>query len=1043
MAVGNIFDLNAVLRLDKSSFDSGVISAGNSMQQLSAGMIAKGTLIANAIEGVMRKSAQIIGGFITESVQTTMSFERGMAQVGATLGKDMAQLEAETGSVDLAWGHFNGTLRDFALEMGEHTKFTASEASAALNYMALAGYNAQQSMEMLPTVLNLAAAGNMDLAKASDMVTDAQRAFGLALEDGSPDMARTTQLVDEMAKAASTGNTNVEQLGEAFLRIGGLARELNGGMITLPDGTKKATDGFQELSTAFVAMANSGIKGSEAGTHMRNMLLKLSNPTKDGTKALEAMGVTVFDATGKMRSLSDIFGDLNEKFKTMSQKDRIGVISDLFNTRDMASATALLSAIEQDWDRIGASILDAQGAAQKMADTQLDNLAGDVTIFKSALEGTNIALGSQLTPALRGFVQKGTEGIGKLTNHIKKMDFSKLGKSLEKLADSFFNALNKIDLDKVLSDAVNAVTNFVNFISNNFDKIISVITNVGKAFIGWKIASVVGGVVSALSGLISVFPGLSTAVSGFIGLCSPWLAGLTAVAGGIAILIANMDNLSPHMRENMNVLKQVANANAEVANSLASANGMYKLEKHAIEEQAKSHNELVRELKNHIDSNGKVIESDKERVQFILDELNDALGTSISMNDLEKGSIDDITKSLYDLIAAQEIRAEYDSYMEAHANAIQNQATARESLKNATEALASAEKEYNLYVGDGTNLLEGMNLQQTQLSQEVVRLTEEKQKAAELLKQADQEVANSSYLSSMAQQENWGAVRDGLNRLEEGYNQAANTIYYNNQGIVSDVSQTTSDVTNKTTNAMKNISGEVYAKNQGICSDVKNTSKDVNTTTQNGIRDVKDILNGGLDETQLMVRKKAAETGEEFHEIPKHADILGEMVRIGENVVKGFIEGFQRLIDGAIQMVSNAFSSIGKMVAGIFDEHSPSKVFMKIGGYVAEGFGIGFQDDFDDVKKDIANDMKSIMDLGNDDIQLGNISYSSAHNANALQSNANSKLESMMGEFLNKLDNVGNQQIVLDTGVLVGQTVNKMDSALGSLAYRNARGVLA
>lgn len=1037
---GNLFDLNATLRLDKSSFESGVASAGASMEHLSTGMIAKGTIIAHAIEEVFRKSVQAITGFVGSAIQTGADFDKSMSQVAATLGLSMDEMMNTTGSTMLKFGdrtvEFSGNLRDFAQVMGENTKFTAKEAADALNYMALAGYNTQESMEMLPTVLNMAAAGNMDLAKASDMVTDTQKAYGLSFE-------RTTKLTDEMAKAASTGNTSVEQLGEAFLRLGGLGREVNGGMVKLADGTEVAVDGVTDLSIAFTAMANSGVKGSEAGTKMRNMITKLSKPTKQGALALQEMNVQIFDAEGKMRPLVSIFGDLNKAMSKMTQEQKIKTVSSLFNARDLASAQAVLNAIEQDWDKIGSSIIKAEGAASKMANTQLDNLAGDVTIFKSALDGTRIAISDGVTPALRGFVQKGTEGLGKLTNHIKKMNFDKLGKSLEKLADSFFNALNKIDLDKVLSDAVNAVANFVNFISNNFDTIITVVTNVGKAFIGWKIVSIVGDVVGALGGLISIFPGLSTAVSGFIGLCSPWLAGLTAVAGGIAILIANMDNLSPHMRENMNVLKQVANANAEVANSLASANGMYKLEKHAIKEQAKSHNELVKELKNHIDSNGKVIESDKERVQFILDELNDALGTSISMNDLEKGSIDDITKSLYDLIAAQEIRAEYDSYMEAHANAIQNQATARESLKNATEALASAEKEYNLYVGDGTNLLEGMNLQQTQLSQEVVRLTEEKQKAAELLKQADQEVANSSYLSSMAQQENWGAVRDGLNRLEEGYNQAANTIYYNNQGIVSDVSQTTSDVTNKTTNAMKNISGEVYAKNQGICSDVKNTSKDVNTTTQNGVRDVKDILNGGLDETQLMVRKKAAETGEEFHEIPKHADIFEEMIKVGENVVKGFIEGFQRLIDGAIRMVRNAFASITGGVEDDYEIESPSKVFKRIGGYVAQGFGIGFQDKFDGVKKDISDDMKSIMDFGKDDIQLGNISYSSAHNANASRDNANSKLESMMGAILNKLDGVGNQQIVLDTGVLVGQTVSKMDYALGGLATQNERGVIA
>jgi hypothetical protein len=230
------------------------------------------------------------------------------------------------------------------------------------------------------------------------------------------DIERVTQMVDEMAKAASTGNTSVEQLGDAFLTVGGLAQELNGGMVTLEDGTTATVDGVQELEIALTAMANAGIKGSEAGTHMRNMLLKLSSPTDAGTQALEAMGVAVFDAEGNMRSLKDIMGDLSGAMDSMTQEQKIQTIADLFNTRDIASAEALLGAVGQDWDEIGASIVNAEGAAEQMAQTQLDNLSGDVTLFKSALEGAQIAISDTLSPALREFVQFGTNGLSELTS---------------------------------------------------------------------------------------------------------------------------------------------------------------------------------------------------------------------------------------------------------------------------------------------------------------------------------------------------------------------------------------------------------------------------------------------------------------------------------------------------------------------------------------------------------------------------------------------------------------------------------------------------
>ena len=289
---------------------------------------------------------------------------------------------------------------------------------------------------MLPNVLNLAAAGGMELARASDMITDTQTAFGISLD-------RTTQMVDEMAKAASTGNTSVEQLGDAFLKVGGLAQELNGGFISLAGGSKTSVDGVQELEIALTAMANAGIKGDEAGTHMRNMLLKLSSPTADGVKQLKALGVTVFDNQGKMRSLSDIFGDFSNKLGKLSQEKKLSAISDLFNARDIATAEALLGAVNEDWNQIGEAILNAQGAAQQMAETQLDNLAGDITYFKSALEGLEISISDNLTPQLRGAVQFGTQALDTLHNALNAGGFEGMAEAVgDVLADCLTEAAN-------------------------------------------------------------------------------------------------------------------------------------------------------------------------------------------------------------------------------------------------------------------------------------------------------------------------------------------------------------------------------------------------------------------------------------------------------------------------------------------------------------------------------------------------------------------------------------------------------------------------
>lgn len=495
-----------------------------------------GKTLSGALGSAAKLGAAAIAGagtamaaFGASSVKAGSQFDASMSQVAATMGKTMADMQNEVGSVDLAWGKFSGNLREYAQEMGKNTAFSATEAADALNYMALAGYDTQTSMNMLPNVLNLAAAGNMDLARASDMVTDTQTAFGISLD-------RTSKMVDEMAKAASTGNTSVEQLGDAFLVVGGLARELNGGMVKLSDGTTKEVDGVQELEIALTAMANAGVKGSEAGTHMRNMLLKLSSPTKEGVEQLEALGVSVYDAQGKMRSLSGIFGDLNGALGNLTQEQKIQAISDLFNTRDIASAEALLNAVGQDWDAIGASILDAEGSAQKMAETQLDNLAGDVTYFKSALEGAQIAVSDQLTPSLREFVQFGTQGLSDLTNAFQEGGISGAMNEFGKILSDGLNMV----IEK-LPEAVNAGMQLLGAVGQGILDNLPTIIDSAVKIVNMLLEGLIHALPSLADGAVKLVSGLASGISRVLPTLIPMAVNMVlTIAEG---LIDNIDLL--------------------------------------------------------------------------------------------------------------------------------------------------------------------------------------------------------------------------------------------------------------------------------------------------------------------------------------------------------------------------------------------------------------------------------------------------------------------------------------------------------------------
>lgn len=335
----------------------------------------------------------------TTAVSTAASFESSMSQVQATMGitKD-AMSKVDGQSVNTM-----DTLGTLAKKMGAETAFSASECAEALNYLALAGYDTQEMCDTLPTVLNLAAAGDIELASASDMVTDAMSALGMGVDEAGT-------MVDQMAKTASTTNTSVAQLGEGILTIGATAKSIKGGT--------------SELNTALGILANNGIKGAEGGTHLRNIILSLQNPMDKAADMMNELGIQTYDSQGNMRSMNDILGDLNKSMSGMTEAEKSNIIGTIFNKTDLSSVNALLANTGNTWDDLQQSISDSGGAAQQMADTQLDNLQGQITILKSALEGLAISFGELLLPAIKSIVS-GIQGfvdkLNSLPGGVKKV----------------------------------------------------------------------------------------------------------------------------------------------------------------------------------------------------------------------------------------------------------------------------------------------------------------------------------------------------------------------------------------------------------------------------------------------------------------------------------------------------------------------------------------------------------------------------------------------------------------------------------------------
>ena len=385
---------------DLKSLETQANQSATAVQKIaSAGEKIKtaGDNISNAGQKLMPVTAGV-AGLGTAAVTTAANFESAMSQVQATMGITKDSMS----TVDGQSVNTMNTLSELAKKMGAETAFSASECAEALNYLALAGYDTEQMCDTLPTVLNLAAAGDIELASASDMVTDAMSALGMGVDEAGT-------MVDQMAKTASTTNTSVAQLGEGILTIGATAKSIKGGTA--------------ELNTALGILANNGIKGAEGGTHLRNIILSLQNPTDKAALAMEELGLQVYDSEGNMRSMNDILGDLNSGMDGMTAAEKSNIIGKIFNKTDLSSVNALLANTGSTWDDIQKSITDSGGAAGQMADTQLDNLQGQIAILKSALEGLAISFGELLMPAIKqivGWVQKFVDWLNSLDDGTKK-----------------------------------------------------------------------------------------------------------------------------------------------------------------------------------------------------------------------------------------------------------------------------------------------------------------------------------------------------------------------------------------------------------------------------------------------------------------------------------------------------------------------------------------------------------------------------------------------------------------------------------------------
>ncbi len=389
-----------------------------------------------AVKGVAALSTALVaaGGY---AVKTGMEFDTAVSQIAATMGKSVDEIDALG-------------LSDKAKELGASTKFTATEAAEGLNILAMAGLDANQQLAGIDTVLNLASAGAMSLEDAASYTTGAVKGFGDSMDNAQ-------KYADLMAKGATLANTDVRSLGEAM-----------GGSAAM---AKSYGQDVNSMTVALLKLAESNVTGSEAATALNRAMTDLYAPHDRAAKAMKKLGISAYDSKGNAKDLNVVMGELNAKLSTMSAEEANAYKNTIFTAQGMKAFNMMCGVSTERAEEFAEGLehaSDGLGAAADQAHTQIDNLEGDVTIFKSALQGLaleayEVMNGSEGT--LRDFVQTGTDLLGELTEATKTGGLSGLAEALGSVLSKALSKLSEY-APKVVDMAIKVVKGFATGIAD-------------------------------------------------------------------------------------------------------------------------------------------------------------------------------------------------------------------------------------------------------------------------------------------------------------------------------------------------------------------------------------------------------------------------------------------------------------------------------------------------------------------------------------------------------------------------------------------------
>lgn len=620
------------------------------------------------------------------------------------MGADFESQMSTVGAISLATADDMEMLNEKAKQMGIDTVFSATEAGKAFEYMAMAGWKTEQMMSGIEGIMNLAAASGEDLGLVSDIVTDAMTAFGLSAEESG-------HFADVLAAASSNANTNVGMMGDTFKYVAPVA------------GAMKFS--IEDTAVAIGLMANAGIKASQAGTALRQVFTRLAKPPKEAAEAMEALNLSVTNADGSFKPLMEIIEEMRDKFSALTDEQKTMYAAMLGGQEAMSGLLAIVNASEGDISKLSAAIDKADGSAKKMAETKLDNLHGQLTLLGSSAEGLGIAVYEGIENPLKDAVKVGIKSLNELSGEIQSGD---LKKSVANIGALLGNGVKL--LSQITSSVLPPLVKTLGFIGNNLETItplvigifgamksytvvLSATKAIGKfntaitaakvatSALGEKIAKIAAsqlsasvataatnaaiGVASKKIGLFGTAVGLLTGKINIataaqlawnavqnanpVGLVIATTAALAGIITAVVIATNKETEAEKALREQNEKLLEDTNERIKAYGELKERQAESVNASLAENEHIKT---LADSLMSLADEDGRVTDANKARAEFILNQLNSALGTEYKMTGNQIQNYKDLQSEIYKTIEAKKLEILMSAQEEKYKNAIQN-----------------------------------------------------------------------------------------------------------------------------------------------------------------------------------------------------------------------------------------------------------------------------------------------------------------------------------------------------------------------------------